>query len=477
MKILLTGATGYIGQRLLPVLIREGHDVICLVRDPGRFNILDEFPKENVLAGDLLKRESLRLPEDIECCYYLVHSMSASSKSFDDMEYQAALNFVDAIRKTRCRQLIYLSGIVNSPSLSKHLSSRLQVEKTLQSSGIAVTSLRAGIIIGSGSASFEIIRDLTEKLPVMVAPRWLNTRCQPIAIRNVIYYLKECAGNQACVNQIFDIGGTDILTYKQMLLGYAKVRKLRRVILTLPVLTPRLSAQWLRFVTTTTMPLAESLIDSMRNEVVVQHKGIEEIIPQRLLSYEDAIRLAFEKIKQNEVVSSWTDAYVSGIAEPNIQDQLQVPEYGCVADCRERFFRKNPDEVLERFWTIGGQKGWYKMDFLWRVRGMIDKLAGGVGLRRGRRSPTELRPGDALDFWRVLVADKPGQRLLLYAEMKLPGEAWLEFRITAEDDGHKLVQKATFRPCGLLGRLYWWAMLPFHHFIFSGMLNCIVDEH
>ena len=484
MNILLTGATGYIGQRLLPLLVEAGHHVTCLVRDARRF----EFPERlrdslTVVEGDLLRPDSLtNLPHGIDVAYYLVHSMSGHDKDFFRLEQASARNFVGYLNGTSCRQVIYLSGIANDRALSVHLRSRKAVEKVLGKAETAhLTVLRASIIIGSGSASFEIIRDLVEKLPVMVTPRWLNSRCQPIGIRDVMFYLLQVLDNPAARGQSFDIGGPDVLTYRQMLLGLAEARGLRRYIVTVPVLTPRLSSWWLYLVTSTTFSLAQSLVESLRNDTVADPaRSIAAVVPHTCMSYERAVRLAFQRIEQNEVVSSWSDALSSGVMEKHFMDHIQMPQFGLLRDRQTLRFTRPPREVLQNVWSIGGERGWYKVDWLWRIRGLLDKLAGGVGLRRGRRSPTDLRAGDPLDFWRVLVADRAGGRLLLYAEMKLPGEAWLQFQVLPNEDGsHTLEQLAAFRPHGLAGRLYWYSLVPFHFIIFKGMIENIVQygEH
>lgn len=478
MKILLTGANGYIGRRLLPVLVMQGHEVICLVRDKRRIELEEKLiNKVQFYEADLLKPEQLKdLPKNIEASYYLVHSLGSSSNEFQQMEKETATNYVEAINKTNCQHIIYLSGISNDESLSKHLSSRKNAEGILASAAAELTVLRAAIIIGSGGASFEIIRDLVEKLPVMVAPKWLRTRCQPIAIRNVINYLSGIIGKKESFGKTYDIGGPDILTYKEMLLIFAKVRGLKRYIITLPVLTPRLSSYWLHFVTATSYKIASSLVDSMKNEVIVENKGIEEIVPQELIPYSDAVKMAFDRIAQNEVVSSWKDAFASSKINTELMEFVQVPTYGCFVDKRTATFKRDKDQVLQNIWKIGGDRGWYYLNFLWKIRGYMDKAVGGVGLRRGRRSPDQLVAGDSLDFWRVLVADKKEGRLLLYAEMKLPGEAWLEFKIIKENNENKMVQTATFRPHGLFGRLYWYSVYLFHEFIFKGMMNGIINH-
>jgi uncharacterized protein YbjT (DUF2867 family) len=399
--------------------------------------------------------------------------MSSSNLDFTKMEAISAQNFVAFINTTTAKQTIYLSGIVNDADLSAHLLSRKNVEDILKSATAPLTVLRAAIIIGSGSASFEIIRDLVEKLPVMVAPKWLKTRCQPIGIRNVIEYLQGVLLKQESFHQTFDIGGTEILTYKQMLYGFAKMRGLKRLIITIPVLTPKLSSLWLVFVTSTTYSLARSLVNSMRNEVICNDRRIQQIVPTKILSYEESLQLAFDKISQKSVISSWKDAISLSTMDKNFLNNVQVPEHGVFTDKRQIEFVRNREEVIENIWRIGGNRGWYFGNWMWRIRGVMDKMIGGVGLRRGRRSETDLKAGDALDFWRVLVADKPNGRLLLYAEMKLPGEAWLEFRVKESDGRKTLFQTATYRPLGLWGRLYWYSVLPFHGLIFPKMAENI----
>lgn len=480
MKILLTGANGYIGKRLLPVLLKKGHEVFCLLRSANRFQVhesYDEFPgKYRLIVGDLLDAETLsHIPKDIDAAYYLVHSMSSLKQDFYDIEEQAAKNFVYALSQTSAKQIIYLSGIVNDIKLSKHLKSRLNVEKILKSSTTQVTVLRAAIIIGSGSASFEIIRDLVEKLPVMICPKWVKTKCQPIAIRDVIRYLLGVLLKEEALDRVFDIGGRDVLSYKDMMLRYAKLRGLKRYIIDVPVMTPRLSSYWLYFITSTNFPLAVSLVDSMKNEVVCKHLGIDSIVPGQALSYESALKLAMSKIAQNDVASSWKDALITGVIRENFLDDVEVPKYGCYKDTRV-IELDNPDKVFENIVSIGGKRGWYYAEFLWELRGFIDKLAGGVGLRRGRRDPKDLRMGDALDFWRVILIDKDHRRLILYAEMKLPGEAWLEFHVFEESGKFYLKQEASFRPSGVLGRFYWYALLPLHIIIFRGMVNKLVSS-
>ena len=469
MKILLTGSTGYIGKRLLTVLLDQGHEVVCCVRDAKRFNpSVVVKDKITVLELDLLEKESLqKIPNDIDGAFYLVHSMS-SSKEYKSLEEKCAVNFREAMNATKVQQVVYLSGIVNETDLSEHLSSRKNVEQELEKGNYHLTTLRAGIIIGSGSASFEIIRDLVEKLPIMITPKWLNTKCQPIGIKDVISFLSLSIFNPETYDQNFDIGGPDVLTYKEMLLGFAKERNLKRKIWTVPVMTPKLSSYWLYFVTSTSYKLASSLVASMKIEVVCRDTRLNQILDVTPSSYQKALELAFARIKNNEVLSSWKDAYASSGLTNNINDFIEVPSFGCFTDSRSREF-VDKNQCIQKIWSIGGKTGWYSANWLWKIRGYFDKLVGGVGLRRGRTNPDTIHAGDALDFWRVLYANKEEGRLLLFAEMKLPGEAWLEFKI----EGNKLIQTATFRPLGLLGRAYWYAVFPFHGFIFKGMLKNI----
>lgn len=473
MRILLTGATGYIGKRILPVLINNGHHVICCVRDPRRFNPPESIkPFIDIITIDFLDEESLaNIPQDIDAAYYLIHSMS-NSKEYEKLEEITAINFKNYLNKTRVQQVIYLSGIVNETNLSKHLESRKNVENILSEGRFSLTTLRAGIIVGSGSASFEIIRDLVEKLPLMITPKWLNTKCQPIGIRDVIIFLERALLNEEVFDQNFDIGGPDILSYKEMLLAFAKERGLKRWIYTVPVMTPKLSSYWLYFVTSTSYKLAISLVESMKVEVVCRNNTINHILNVTPERYIKTIQRAFSKIDSNQIISSWKDSQISGTKKINISEFIDVPNYGCFKDIREREIISRND-VVTKIWSIGGDNGWYHANILWKLRGFIDKIFGGVGLRRGRTNPTTLDVGDALDFWRVLFTNKDEGRLLLFAEMKLPGEAWLEFKIK----DNKLIQTATFRPHGLLGRLYWYSVLPLHGIVFNGMINEITKQN
>lgn len=469
MKILLTGATGYIGKRLLPQLVDMGHEVVCSVRDRHRFSPPEALKDSiSVIEVDFLNKDTTgNIPLEIDAAYYLMHSMSTSG-SYEEMERQAAENFVEAMNYRKVEQVIYLSGIVNEESLSKHLSSRKAVEDILETGEFHLTTLRAGIIIGSGSASYEIIRDLVEKLPVMIVPKWLHTRCQPISISDVIKFLSLTLFKKETYDRNFDIGGPDVLTYKEMLMGYAEARRLNRVIKVVPVMTPKLSSYWLYFVTSTSYNLATALVASMKIEVVCRDNELSEILGIEPLTYWESLQRTLQQIETHFIQSSWKDSLISSSSDLNLSEFINVPTFGCFVDKREKPVQDR-DQAVDRIWRIGGENGWYAANFLWRIRGFMDKLAGGVGLRRGRTNPDRIHAGDTVDFWRVLLAEKDKGRLLLFAEMKLPGEAWLEFRVKNDN----LIQTATFRPRGLWGRIYWFAVYPLHGIVFKGMLNRI----
>ena len=474
MKILVTGATGYIGKRLIPLLLNDGHTIVCPVRDKIRAeNYYKNQANITLIEADFLKNTSLEaIPKDIDVAYYLIHSMSNSAKEFHILEEKCALNFKKFAEKSAIEQVIYLSGITNDTKLSKHLLSRKNVENTLQSNQYALTTFKAGIIVGSGSSSFEIIRDLVEKLPVMIAPKWLNTKTQPLSIRDVLSFLHKALAKKEVYNNSYDIFGPEILTYKTMLLQFAKVRKLKRSIITVPVMTPKLSSYWLYFVTSTSYKLASSLVNSMGVEVIGKKSAINTILDVNPMSYKKAVQLAFKKIEQNSIISSWKDSYISsGKLKRYVHEFINVPEFGCFKDIKTRTI-SNHNKTITKIWAIGGETGWYYGTLLWKLRGFIDQFFGGTGLRRGRRHPSELNVGDALDFWRVIYANQEKGKLLLYAEMILPGEAWLEFKIK----DNTLHQTATFRPHGIAGRLYWYAVVPFHWFIFNGMIQKIAKS-
>ncbi len=480
MRILLTGANGYIGMRLLPLLVEAGHDVTCVVRESIRFQPKADISKKiSIIDFDFLSphnNENYFKGRQFDVAYYLIHSLKDTFKDLEEHERITADRFVEIAKLTGVKQIIYLGGISNANALSSHLNARKLVKDILIDSGIAYTIFEAGIIVGSGSASFEIIRDLVEKTPFMIAPKLIHSKCQPICIRNVIRYLFDSIMNEKVFMKSYEIGGPDVLTYKEMMLQFAEVRGYKRKIITVPFLTPRLSSYWLYFATSTNFTIARQLMESLKNDTICHNNDVLDTLPQEMISYKDAIKLAFQVISQNMVVSTWKDASSSTLHHLDINNYIEVPVNGCFRDRKWRKIDSDKiEEVAARFFGIGGVHGWYYADTLWRVRGMIDKIFGGVGLKRGRRNENELQPGDALDFWRVILADRKNYRLLLFAEMKIPGEAWLEFSIIKHHDQYILKQTATFRPHGIAGRNYWYLMLPFHYFIFRNMIKKIAE--
>ncbi|MBS0622314.1 MAG: SDR family oxidoreductase [Verrucomicrobia bacterium] len=477
-KVFITGATGFVGKRLILALLSQGHQIYALCRIKG-VKVFSENKKNlHYIYGDLRNPETLKdIPEDLEAAYYLVHSMSEIVSNLGDAELEVVQQFIKCVKNKKIKQIIYLGGIINDEKeLSPHLKSRLLVEQELKKSLIPTTVLRASIIIGAGSASFEIIRDLCEKLPLMIAPKWIHTPCQPIAIADVLFYLSHVLLNQKCMNKIFDIGGPEVLTFKELMLRYAKFRHLKRWILEVPVLTPRLSSYWLVLITSVRFSLCAYLVASMKSSTVVQFNEIQKILPHRCLTYQEALELAFQNISKNQVVSTWMDAWEIDGYDPNIEDYVQVPLEGCLKDQRKILIKDSKTATTERIWAIGGNTGYYALNWAWYLRGLFDKMMGGVGLNRGRRHPSEIQIGDSIDFWRVLLSCKEKGHLILFATMKVPGEAWLEFRLTPADNQWMLVQTATFRPKGVFGRLYWYALYPFHFFIFQRMAQTIAGE-
>lgn len=474
MKILLTGANGYVGARLLPRLAAEGHEIYALVRSLARTEKPKAFATQiHYIEADLLRPDTLvNIPNDIDAAYYLVHSMSYSDR-FHDLEAEAARNFITRLGKTKAKQIIYLSGLANETTLSRHLMSRQQVGQILQQGEVPVTILMAGIIIGSGGASFEIIRDLVEKLPIMIAPKWLNHLVQPISIRDVLAYLIGVLNRPDCLGHSFEIGGPDVMSYKEALLRFAKVRGLKRTIWVVPVFSANLSSYWLYLITSTNYSLARYLVESMRNNVICKDRRIQTILPRTLLHYEEAIELAFTRIEEDWVPSSWKDSFSASRLDPNLSIYLQIPKFGILQNEQIAALQAPLQEVQKKIWSLGGENGWLVMNWAWKLRGFFDQLLGGIGLRRGRRSHEQLRTGDALDFWRVVLADETNHRLLLYAEMKLPGEAWLEFELLPQQN--VLRQTASFRPHGLWGRCYWYFLYPFHSLLFRQLAQKIAE--
>ena len=476
MHVLVTGANGYIGLRLIRALLDAGHEITALVRDRRRFPASDFGEDESrlrVAEADFLDAGTLaNLPRNVDAAYYLIHSMD-SGGDFAQREERCARNFSEAARALGWKRIIYLGGLAaDDGPLSEHLESRRRVERILGECGVPLTALRASIIVGSGSASFEIIRDLAEKLPLLITPRWVHTRCQPIAIRNVLDYLTGVVAHPETAGKSYDIGGPEVISYLELIKGYCEVRGLRRFFFPTRLLSPRLSSGWLCLLTSTSFPLARTLVDSLTHETVCHDSKIREIIPLELISYREAVERALAQIAQNHVPSSWIDSLAAGTLPPRLFAAVKVPEHGVFTDSRTVPLTAGREQVIKRVWSIGGTNGWPSMNWAWRLRGTMDKFSGGIGIRRGRRHPVELRSGDALDFWRVLLADREKGRLILYAEMKLPGEAWLEFALEDLPDGRPgLRQTATFRPQGLLGRFYWLAVLPFHFLLFPRMVR------
>lgn len=477
-KILITGSNGFIGKRLIVDLLNKDHEIYALCRIKGAKVFAEDRPNLHYIWGDLRNSETLKaIPDDIEAAYYLVHSMSEIVDNLVETEMDVVEQFLKGVKNSHIKQIIYLGGIINDEkNLSPHLKSRLLVEEALKQSGIPYTVLRASIIIGAGSASFEIVRDLCEKLPIMIAPKWVNSLCQPIAVGDVLFYLSSVLLNQKCMNKIFDIGGPEAITFKEVMLRYAKFRNLKRWIINVPVLTPRLSSYWLVFITSVRYSLCSYLVESMKTSTVVQSNEIQKTIPHTCLTYNESLELAFQRISQNEVISSWMDSWEIRGTNPNIENYIQVPDEGCLKDERRIIVKDSKAATIERIWRIGGSTGYYALNWAWHLRGLFDQMIGGVGLNRGRRHPFEIQVGDHIDFWRVILADKDNGHLILYAGMKVPGEAWLQFKLEEKNHELFLIQTATFRPKGVLGRLYWYALIPFHFFIFQKMAKALAGE-
>jgi uncharacterized protein YbjT (DUF2867 family) len=476
--VLVTGSTGYVGGRLVPQLLSSGHRVRVLGRSlakllsrPWASHPLLEMTQADVLDLDSLKRAA----QGCWAAFYLVHSMSARHKDFAEADRKAAVNMARAASEAGTERIIYLGGLgQEDASLSKHLKSRAEVARILQSGRVPTTFLRAAMILGSGSASFEILRYLAERLPVMITPRWVRNPVQPIAIRNVLNYLQGCLENAETTGGTFDIGGPDVLTYRRLLEIYAEEAGLaRRWIIPVPVLTPRLSSFWIHLITPVPAYIARPLTEGLRNPVVCKEDRIKSLIPQELMSCRQTIRLALGRILNHCVETCWTDA-----GQPSIPEWIHCGDASYSGgDILESGYRMVLDAFPEEVWKpirrIGGGTGWYSANALWFLRGAIDRLVGGTGLRRGRRDPVRLYAGDAVDFFRVLEVEEP-RHLHLLAEMKFPGEASLEFRLHPMKDGRtELQQLSRYVPRGLSGLLYWYILYPFHQVVFRGMLNGI----
>lgn len=473
MRVLVTGATGYIGGLLVPALLNDGHEVRCVARLPER--LAGRFAGVDVVRGDVFDAPSMLAAMDgIEIAYYLIHSMTADRQDFSQSDREAAATFGVAAHEAGVKRIIFLGGLgIDGTTLSPHLRSRHEVGEILRYGGVLVTEFRAAIIVGSGSISFEMIRYLTERLPVMVAPKWVSTRCQPIAVHDVIRYLVDALKRPENASTIYEIGGADVMTYREMMMRYASVRGLSRHMLVVPFLTPRLSSYWIHLVTPIPASIARPLVEGLTNEVIVKNDGARRAFPEIVPSgYDDALRVALDRSLSTEQATTWFDAYDIRTLPGEFSGLTQ----GMLIDRRERQTRADPAQVSAVYSSLGGKRGWLYGDFLWQLRGAMDRLAGGVGTRRGRRSATELRVGDAVDFWRV-ERYRPPALLRLRAEMKLPGVAWLQFESAPNrTGGTTLRQTAFFEPRGLFGYLYWYMVLPFHEFIFGNMVRRIVEE-
>ena len=469
---LVTGATGYIGSRLVPRLLENGYAVRCLARDATRLQGRPWRDEVEVVEGDVLDAESLvAAMRGISVAYYFVHSL-ATGADFSERDQQAALNFGNIAKKCGVSRIIYLGGLGDSSTeLSAHLRSRQHTGDILRQSGVPVTEFRAGVIVGSGSISFEMIRYLTERVPLMICPLWVYTRIQPIAIRNVLDYLVEALHQPESTDRILEIGGADVMTYGEMLTFYAEVRGLYRLLIPVPVLTPHLSSYWVHFVTPIPASIARPLIEGLRNEVVVRNDDARRLFPQiMLLDYRTAVKLALDKLERHSVESAWSDALST--SQGDLQPVTLTTDEGMIIEKRQKSVVATPDAVFRVFSGLGGSRGWLYMDWAWRIRGIMDRICGGVGLRRGRRDAEDIRVGEALDFWRV-EALEPGHLMRLRAEMKVPGKAWLQFEVKPQEGNSKalLTQTAFFAPKGLLGLAYWYLLYPLHGLIFAGMIR------
>ena len=474
--ILVTGATGYVGGRLVPRLLAAGYRVRCLVRDPARLQGRAWLNQVELATGDMFQPDSLvAAMRGVQAVYYLVHSLGGGS-DFSERDLLAARNCATAAKQAGVERIIYLGGLGDPQAdLSPHLRSRQETGAALRAAGVPVTEFRAAVIVGSGSLSFEMIRYLTERLPVMICPKWVFTRIQPIAIRNVLDYLVAALACPASTGQTLEIGGRDVLTYSSMMTGYAQARGLKRRLLAVPVLTPRLSSYWVHLVTPIPANIAQPLIKGLGNEVIVRDDTALRLFPDvELLDYDTAVRLALEKMGMRDVETAWSDALTS--SQGSKMPVTLISSEGMIIERRQRAVAASADAVYRSFARLGGARGWLYMDWVWQLRGMVDRLCGGVGMRRGRRDPEDLRVGDPLDFWRVEMVE-PGRAIRLRAEMRVPGRAWLEFKSLPQPDGQTLLsQTAFFEPKGLLGLLYWYALYPVHSLIFSGLIRQIARQ-
>ncbi len=479
--VAVTGVTGYVGGRLVPELLAAGHTVRALARQPSRLAARPWADRVELVRADAGVLDEIRTAlTGVDVAYYLVHSLGSGLR-FEARDRRTALTFAQAAREAGVRRIVYLGGLhPDVADLSPHLESRKEVGEILLASGVPTTVLRAAVILGSGSASFEMMRYLTERLPAMTTPRWVDNRIQPIAVRDVLRYLVGSATMPAEVNRAFDIGGPDVLTYRQMMHRYAAVAGLRpRVIVGVGVLTPRLSSLWVSLVTPVPGPLARPLVESLIHEVVCKEHDIAAHVPDPpggLLGFDDAVRLALARIQDADVATRWSNASVTGAPSDPLPSDPDWAGGSLYRDERRTRVSAPADAVWRVLQSVGGERGWYSWPLAWWVRGLLDRLSGGPGLRRGRRDPVQLAVDDVVDFWRVEEV-VPGRMLRLRAEMRLPGLAWLELAVRPEPDGGStLRQVATFHPHGLAGQLYWWSVAPFHGVVFGGMQRGMAAE-
>jgi uncharacterized protein YbjT (DUF2867 family) len=466
--ILVTGATGYVGGRLLPLLVDDGWSVRCLARQPE--HLLSRVPAGvEVVQGDVLDPDSLgRAMQGVEAAYYLVHSMGAAG-GFEEQDRQAAERFGTGARVAGIKRIIYLGGLgEDQTGLSAHLRSRHEVGERLRASGVPVVEFRASIIIGSGSLSFEMIRALVERLPVMVMPRWVRVLAQPLAVTDVLAYLRAALSLEVEGSVIIEIGGPDRVSYGELMREYARQRGLRRWMIPVPLLTPRLSSLWLGLVTPLYARVGRKLVDSLRHQTIVRDDAAQRLFPIQPIGVSEAIARALRNEDSRFAQTRWSDAVSAAASTPRHWGGIRFGNR--LVDSRSTRVASSPAQVFAAVEQIGGVTGWYYANGLWRLRGWLDLLMGGVGMRRGRRDPQRLQVGDTLDCWRV-ESIQPGQRLRLAAEMKLPGRAWLEFEVLPEENGARLRQTATFDPLGLWGLAYWYGIWPLHQLVFAGMLR------
>lgn len=468
-NILVTGATGYIGGRLVPRLIEKGYNVRCMVRDVSR--VEGRWKGVEVVHGDVHEHESIKDAfKNIDVAYYLIHSMAAGEDKFVEMDKKAAKNFSNTANVSGVKRIIYLGGLGSSDdNLSEHLKSRQNTGEMLRSSGISVTEFRAGMIVGSGSLSFEMVRYLTERVPVMICPKWVNTRTQPIAVRDVLRYLIDALETPASENKILEIGSPDVLTYEKLMRIYADVRSLKRYMINVPFLTPRLSSYWVDFVTPIPNTIARPIIEGLKNESICNDHAARDIFPFEPMHYRESVALALQREKSGKIETIWSGSISSTNPQNIVNLDLQQKE-GMIIEKREISINAKSSEVFKVLSRIGGKEGWYANIF-WQARGLLDRLVGGVGMRRGRRNPELLLVGDPLDFWRV-EAVEVNKLIRLRAEMKLPGKAWLQFTIREINDNESVLnQTAFFEPKGLFGIIYWYSIYFFHSYIFGGMIR------